>query len=316
MSGILKILGIVSFAVLALHGCDQAQKPIRLGTNIWPGYEPLYLAQRLGLLDVERVRLVGYPSATDVIEAFRNGSLEAASLTLDEALTLLDKEVPIKIILVHDVSDGADVIIARPGIETVADLRGRAVGVESTALGAYVISRALAINCVELADVRIKHLDVNQHEDAYRKGDIDAAVTFEPFRTRLLAMGAHEIFSSRELPGEIVDVLVVRQKVYDKRMADLRHITQGWFGALAFLAQEPSEAAAEMAKRLRINPDEVLASLQVIRFPDLEENIALLSGRRAELLSTLGNLSRTMKDKGLIRHDVSGDEILTPDALP
>ncbi len=316
MSGILKILGIVFFAAVVLHGCDQAQKPIRLGTNVWPGYEPLYLAQSLGLLDAERVRLVGYPSATEVIEAFRNGSLEAASLTLDEALTLLDKAVPIKIILVHDVSDGADVIIARPGIETVVDLRGRAVGVESTALGAYVISRALAINRVELADVRIKHLDVNQHEDAYRKGDIDAAVTFEPFRTRLLAMGAHEIFSSRELPGEIVDVLVVRQKVYDKRMADLRHITQGWFGALAFLAQEPSEAAAEMAKRLRISADEVLASLQVIRFPDLEENVALLSGRHAELLSTLGNLSRAMTDKGLIRHDVSGDEILTPDALP
>ena len=76
-----------------------------------PGRDELWIAERPG-----RVRLVGYPSATEVISAFRNHSLEAASLTLDEALQLIDSGLPIKVVLIHDVSDGADVILDCAGV--------------------------------------------------------------------------------------------------------------------------------------------------------------------------------------------------------
>ncbi len=315
MPSFLKSFSLILLLGLVVAGCGQEQTPIRLGTNIWPGYEPLYLAQRIDLLDGERVRLVGYPSASEVILAFRNKSLEAASLTMDEALLLLDKEVPIKIILVHDMSEGADVIVATPEIENITDLQHRNVGVESTALGAYVISRALAMNDLTVSEIRIKHLDVNEHEAAFRDGDIDAAVTFEPFRTRLLGMGAREIFSSREISGEIVDVLVVHEDVLDTRLDDLRHLTQSWFGALAYLEDEPQEAAAAMAKRLKIQDDEVLESFQLIRFPTREQNIALLSKNNGELLPIVEKLNGFMYEAGLINRDEPIRNLLTPDAL-
>ncbi len=315
MPSFLKNFSLILLLGLVVTGCEQKQEPIRLGTNIWPDYEPLYLAQRIDLLDAERVRLIGYPSASEVILAFRNRSLEAASLTMDEALLLLDKEVPIKIILVHDISDGADVIVARAEIEDISDLRNRNVGVESTALGAYVISRALAMHDLDLSEIQIKHLDVNQHEAAFRDGDIDAAVTFEPFRTRLLEMGAREIFSSREVPGEIVDVLVVHEHVYETRLGELRHITQSWFGALAYLENQPHEAAAAMAKRLKIQDDEVLESLRVIRFPTREQNIALLSKSNGQLLPMIRKLNGFMNEAGLISKDEPIQSLLTPDAL-
>ncbi len=296
---------------LILSGCEQPQQAIRLGTNVWPGYEPLYLAQEIGQLDQERIRLIGYPSATEVISAFRNRSLEAASLTLDEALLLLDNDLPIKVVLVHDVSHGADVILARPGIERVADLKGKSIAVESSALGAYVITRALQKHELSLDSVQIKHLDVNQHVAAYESGQVDAVVTFEPFSTHLKELGAGEVFSSREIPGEIIDVMVVHEEIYEERLEDLRHLTQGWFAALEYLESEPQKAAGIMGRRLKLSNEEVLASYLGMELPTQEENIAML----LEGQDLLRKLASIMSEHSLVRNDLKLEQVLTADAL-
>lgn len=296
---------------LLLSGCEYQRQPIRLGTNLWPGYEPLYLAREIGRLDTEKIRLVGYPSATEVISAFRNRAIEAASLTLDEALQLVDDGLPIKVILVHDVSHGADVILARPDIRQFSDLAGRTVAVESTALGAYVITRALQKHKLGIDAVQIKHLDVNQHEAAYRAGEVDAMVTFEPFNTRLKELGAREIFTSREIPGEIIDVLVVHEDIYKTRMPDLRHLTQSWFAGLEYLAAEPQKAAKIMSRRLKLSEQEVLASYEGMELPSHAQNMAMLL-EGDELLRELASI---MSEHRLLRHELELDHVLSTNAL-
>ncbi|MDQ6966158.1 MAG: hypothetical protein Q9M23_04455, partial [Mariprofundaceae bacterium] len=70
-----------------LAACTPAPKPdLRIGTNIWPGYEPLYLARSLGLFKDTGISLIEYPSSTETMRALRHGSIEAGALTLDEAL--------------------------------------------------------------------------------------------------------------------------------------------------------------------------------------------------------------------------------------
>lgn len=297
--------------LLVLVGCEQPQQAIRLGTNVWPGYEPLYLAQEIGRLDTNRVRLVGYPSATEVISAFRNRSLEAASLTLDEALLLLDSGLPIKVVLVHDVSHGADVILARPGIERVSGLNGKSIAVESSALGAYVITRALQKHGLGLDSVQIKHLDVNQHVAAYESGEVDAVVTFEPFSTRLKELGAVEVFSSREIPGEIIDVMVVHRDIYEERLEDLRHLTRSWFAALEYLESEPQQAAKIMGRRLKLSNEEVLASYLGMELPTHAENVAILQDGH----TVLRKLAGIMSEHRLVRNDLELEQVLTADAL-
>lgn len=53
-------------------------------------------------------------------------------------------------------------------------------------------------------------LEVDEHEGAFGSGKVDAVVTFEPVRSRLLARGAVQIFDRRQIPGEIIHVLVMR----------------------------------------------------------------------------------------------------------
>ena len=86
---------------------------MHIGTNVWPGYEPLYLARELGYFDDQPIHLVEHAAATEVIRAFRNGTIDAAALTLDEVLLLAQHGQNPRIVLVMDFSQGGDTLIVQ-----------------------------------------------------------------------------------------------------------------------------------------------------------------------------------------------------------
>ena len=89
---------------------------LRIGTNVWIGSEPLYLARELGKLDPAAIQLVEYPSASEVLRAYRNQAIDGMVISLDELLVLSAEGQQPRIILVADVSHGADVVVGRPGM--------------------------------------------------------------------------------------------------------------------------------------------------------------------------------------------------------
>src|SRR5436190_19099410 len=119
MGAIARHLCIVACAVLvlALGGCArEPETPLRIGTNIWIGSEPLYLARELGRFDPATVQLVEYPSASEVLRAFRNQAIDGMVISLDELFGLAADGLDARVILVVDVSHGAVVGGGRGGL--------------------------------------------------------------------------------------------------------------------------------------------------------------------------------------------------------
>ena len=104
-------------------------------------------------------------------------------------------------------------------MKTMQDLKGKSVAVESGALGAFVLSRALTLNGMQASDVNVVHLESNEQPKAFEKGTVDGAVTFDPYRTQLLQAGATTLFDSTRIPGEIVDLVAVRASVLEQAAA-------------------------------------------------------------------------------------------------
>jgi len=308
---------LMFLSAVSLSACSDntPEKPIRIGTNVWPGYEPLYLARDIGLYDKSKVQLVEYPSASGVIRALKSRSIEAAALTLDEVLILLQHKIPVRVVLVMDISVGGDVIIAKPNIKTFHDLAGKRVGVEGSALGAYVLSRALEINGMDVEDISIIQLEADEHERSYTSAKIDAVVTFEPTRTVLINAGGHEVFTSREIPDEVVDVLVIHEDAIAASPKNVRHITQGWFSALKRLETDPQVSAAIIAQRLGVTADEALASFDGMQLPNVVENKSLLGGENPKLRTVALKLAKTMRKRELLDGDIAIDSLLAPFAL-
>src|SRR5689334_13738328 len=246
-----------ALAMLAACAREPAT-PLRIGTNVWIGSEPLYLARDLGRLDPSTVQLVEYPSASEVLRAFRNEAIDGMVISLDELFGLAVDGLQPRIILVVDVSHGADVVVGRSGIRSMRDLQGKSVAVESGALGAFVLSRALALNGMQASDVNVVHLESNEHPGAFEKGQVDAAVTFDPYRAQLLAAGAKTLFDSTQIPGEIVDLLAVRASVVDRHPTPIQALLSGWFAALDYMKREPADAAQRMGIRQQTSGQQFL----------------------------------------------------------
>jgi NitT/TauT family transport system substrate-binding protein len=302
--------------VLSLSSCmRETQPPLRIGTNVWIGSEPLYLARDLQYFDRDTVQLVEYPSASEVLRAFRNQALDGMIISLDELFLLAVDGLQPKIVVVADVSHGADVVVGRSGMRAMKDLKGRRVAVESGALGAFVLSRALALNGMQAAEVSIVHLESNEHPAAFERGQVDGAVTFDPYRTQMLGAGARTLFDSSQIPGEIVDLLAVHPSVLEKNPPALQRLLTGWFKALDYLAREPKDAAARMAVRQQITGEQFLQALQGLHIPSRAENLTMLAGPTPSLVVSGRQLMTLMVDAKLLRSTFEIEGLLAPGPL-
>lgn len=302
--------------LLALAGCARETEPtLRIGTNVWIGSEPLYLARELGHLDAKTVQLVEYPSASEVLRAFRNQAIDGMVISLDELFGLAADGLKPRVILAVDVSHGADVVVGRTGMRTMKDLQGKPVAVESGALGAYVLSRALALNGMQASDVNVVHMESNEQPGAFDKGLVDAAVTFDPYRTQLLRAGAKTLFDSTQIPGEIVDLIAVRANVLEQQPQAVQALLTGWFKALDYLNREPKDAARRMGVRQQTSGEQFEAALKGLHIPSKEENLRMLGGASPALATTGRRLMGLMLEAKLLRSPVEIDEVLAPQPL-
>ena len=313
-----RLLSAVACAamLLALGGCmREPEAALRIGTNVWIGSEPLYLARELGRLDPADVQLVEYPSASEVLRAYRNQAIDGMVISLDELFGLAVDGFQPKIILVVDVSSGADVVVGRRGLKTMHDLKGKSVAVESSALGAFVLSRALALNGMQAGDVNVVHLESNEQPSAFEKGQVDGAVTFDPYRTQFLKAGAKTLFDSTQIPGEIVDLLAVRASVIEKHPKAVQSLLAGWFGALDYMKSDPKDAARRMGIRQQTSGEQFLEALQGLHIPTREENVKMLGGPTPELAVTGRRLMALMVDAKLLRSELDIEGVLAPGPL-
>lgn len=281
---------------LALGACSEAPlAPMRIGTFVWPGYEPLFIARSLGLFSEKDVQLMEFPSAADSMMSFKNGLVDSVTVTLDEVLRLVAEGHDLRIVLLMDYSNGADAILARPGIENVAALKGRKVGIETNNLGAFILSRALEIHGLGAGEITPVSLRADRLEDQFNKGALDAIVTYEPYRSRLLSRGARQIFDTTELPSEVLDVMIVRADVLEKYERTLRKLLNVWFDAIQYLAQKPEDAAGRVAVREQVTSAQFLESLKLLRFLDRQENIRMLAKGETSLLALVKKMSGFMQ---------------------
>lgn len=268
--------GAAAFLLPALAGCSAPLPPMRVGSIVFPGYEHMFLARALGLLDARRVRLVELLANTDTLRALAVGQLEAAALTVDELMTARADGVDLRAVLVFDVSEGADVVLARAPI-TLGSLAGRRVAVEEGAMGAVMLDGLLQAAGLRPEQIRKVPITLDRSEVLYGQGLVDVVVTADPWAARMESRGAQRIFDSSDMPGRIVDVLAVRADVLDRQAGALRHLLQCHFAARQQMRDAPQRCAALMADRLQTPAAEVMALYRGLRLPDLAQNRAMLA---------------------------------------
>lgn len=302
---------IITALVSVLSSC-QPHYPthLRVASNNWIGYTPLYLAEEMGRFEPFLIKMIEMPSASEVIHAMRSGSIEVAALTLDEALTILEDEYDLKVILVVDISDGSDVLLVKPEINSLAELKGKRIAVEYNAVGALLLDHALAEGGITPNDVDILSCNFDAHSVCFDKSD--GLVTFDPVKTKLMKAGAKQLYSSKKMPNVILDVLVTTQAVINKQPKQIQALLDGYFDARTYLDTHTNKAINMIASSLKIPSEELTTAFQGVKLPDLEQNKQLLSGPTATLKTTLTELQAIMVERKLLTKKLDTQQFIYP----
>jgi len=288
---------------------------LTIASHVWPGYELMFLARSEGWLPDGSIRLLETTSATRSMLALREGRAHGAALTLDEVLLMRAEGIPLTVVLVFDISAGADVVLSRPAIHELQNLRGRSIGAETTALGALMLTRLLDKAGLLRSDVNIVSIASDDHLQAWRSGKLDALITYEPIASRLLNEGAHRLLDSRHFPESIFDVLAVRPDIAQRQSATLRNLIAGHFKGARQLRQNPQDTAYRLAGRLNLAGDQALQAFRGLHLPGLPQNRALLAAN-GRLHQVGAELSGIMHGAGQLSRPDTLDGLFTDHYLP
>ena len=247
-------------------GCSQApDQPVTIAINPWPGYEPMYLAEVQGYFEQNgiNVELVQLDSLSDVQRAYLNGHVDGMASTMIEAVQASHLgNKPLKIIMVPDYSNGGDVLIGATEFNSVAQLKGKRVGVEVSSLGIYVLHRALSKHGMTLDDVELVNTKQERALNELNAKNIDAVVTYPPFSVEILkSKGYEKLFTSAEIPFEIIDVISVSESVLKTQPDFVPRLRASWQMALDYMAIDPARSMQIMAEREGISVEDFEAAL-------------------------------------------------------
>lgn len=274
---------------LLIFSCQPASEPpLRVGSNVWAGYEALYLARELDLYPDNTVALKELSASTETLRAFRQGQLDIAAVTLDEFLRLSEQVEDLQILLVTNISDGADKIISRPEITSLYELKGKRVAVEENSVGSYLLYQALQKAGLSLDDVTLRPSTINQHIQLMQSNRADAVVTFDPTAYKLQQLGFSTLLDSSQIDGKIVDVLVTRKTLLNDRPEAVSQLIDTYWQAHNVLVNEPQKAYPLIAQRLNIDPSALPAIYQQLIMPDKAMNAALLSTGLTDFIDDTG----------------------------
>lgn len=271
----MKMMKLLAGLVLGLATLVQAE-PLKIAYSDWPGWVAWQVGIDKGWFQEEGVDVAfEWFEYVPSMEAFAAGKVDAVTMTNGDALVNGATGAPSKAIIINDYSNGNDMVVARPGIATVKDLKGKKVGVEVGFVGHLLLLKALEANGLTEADVTLVNVPTHETPKAFASGDVDAIVAWQPNSGQALKAvpGSRAIFSSKDAPGLIYDILAVSPSSLSAREDDWKKVAKVWYRIVDYFYDPATRADAikTMAARVNLPPEEYTTFVEGTKILTLAE---------------------------------------------
>ncbi len=266
---------VVGLAISVLSFASQAE-PLKIGYSDWPGWVAWEVGIEKGWfkeagVDVE-FEWFDYVASMD---AFAAGKLDAVAMTNGDTLVTGATGARGVMILINDYSNGNDMVVARAGIQSVKELKGKKIGVEVGFVSHLLLLDALEQNGLSEEDVELVNVPTNETPQVLASGDVDAIVAWQPNSGMALQQvpGSTAVFSSADQPGLIYDVLAVSPVSLAVNKAEWAKVTKVWYRIVDYINDPATvdDAVAIMAARVGLKPSEYKEFIKGTKILTLEE---------------------------------------------
>jgi len=311
------VVAVVAAGAYSLWPATPPPKgePLKVTMHLWPGYYHSFIAREKGFFEAEGVN-VALKIVEDIdanIQAFVDGEADAAFGLQSDAMLLAAEGIPVKIVYVVDYSNGGDVVISKPSIRTISDLKGKRISVDKlNGFNHIFIAELLQLSGLTESDVEIIPVVASNVPKALAEGWLDAGQTWEPYTSQALANGFRLLASTADAPGIVTDVLMVKTDVLSRRKSEIRGLLKGLFRALEYRKLNESDAYAIMSAATGVAPGQLKGVIKEGNiFPGLAENKAAFtpSNDPKSLYSSGKFISDFFLGKDLITKPVDLDSV-------
>lgn len=230
-----------------------AAEPLRLGYESWVGPGPFFIAREKGWFEEEgiAVKLVNIEDVRVRASALATGEVDAITANIDEAILHLGAAGSPRFVFAIAESRGGDGLLAKAEIGSVAELKGRTVAVQPGSSRQFYLNTLLRAAGLAETDVTTMAMAPGEAGLAFERGEVDAAVTWQPWLGRAgLQEQGRVLADTTQSPGLLVEMVVTRAEVLDKRQAEFQALYRVWRRAVTWTAENPDEAAELMAAGL------------------------------------------------------------------
>ena len=260
---IYRFVSILMLATVLLTACAGApaapanRPPLRIAVNMWPGLYPAAIAQEQGFFAKHNVQVEirYYESYPQTYADLVVGKVDGLSAIVGDTL-LINNQTKLKFIFPVDASDGADVFIVGPDVQSAADLKGKRLGAGFGTYGELYVRTLLQQNGISLDDVTMVNSPAETAAEAY-PSQVDAIHTYEPYASETLTKGGHILSTSSETPNLMLGAMTFPAKLVEERPEDIQAFTDAWFEAVDWMYAHPDEVAPIVAKAFGVKPEDV-----------------------------------------------------------
>jgi NitT/TauT family transport system substrate-binding protein len=255
----MKLNKIIASALIGLTSLAVAgAAPIKIAYSDWPGYTIFEVAKQKGWfkdagLDVEMVWFDYLPS----IDAFSAGKVDAVTVVGSDALVTGATGGKSKIIALLDYSEGSDMIVGAPGIDSIKDLKGKKIGIEVTLVEHMLLLQALKNNGMSQSDVELVNTATDKTPETLASGKVAAIGAWYPLSGQALKQvpGSKKLFTSAEAKGLIFDVLAVNPTSFAEHKAEWTKIAAIYYKCVDYLKDPATKDDAIKIMAAKVGAD-------------------------------------------------------------
>jgi NitT/TauT family transport system substrate-binding protein len=265
------VLGLASIAVRPVSAA-----PLTVGYSDWPGWVAWQVAIDKGWIKEAGLDLTfqwfDYSASMD---AFSAGKLDANLMTNGDTLVTGAGGGKGVMVMLTDYSSGNDMIVAKPGIKSLKDLKGKKVGIEVGLVEHLLLLHGLSSVGMKEKDLKLVNAKTNETPQVLASGQVAAIGAWQPISGQAMkaSPGSHPIYTSMQAPGLIYDVLAVSPASLNAHKADWMKLIGVWDKVVHYINDPATQddAVKIMAARVELTPEDYKPLLQGTHLIDVAE---------------------------------------------
>lgn len=253
------LLGLGLSLINSSCNTPQITPNLRIGINDWIGYQIILAARSLGYFKKRLVEVdfIYFNNLQDATRAMYRGSLDATFTTLWDLLELNPEreQVEPQIILITDISAGADGIVARSPLQNLSDLRGKNIGVKLATVNQLILLEALHLHQISSAEIEMINLPNEIAAQQLLSGKLDAVVLWQPLLGEIAQkIGGKIVYNTSQTDSLVIDILATTPTKLQQTAESLRRFLWVWLDLMQHLEKNPQSVFESLSAILGRNP--------------------------------------------------------------